>query len=79
MNTNEIYIQQVTPTLKATELIVKYIGPEMHTHYGGMWEIKENLLETYKDTAYSKEALMVHTDNTYYMEPAGYNNFFYYS
>lgn len=44
----------------------------MRTHYGDMWEIDVDGLEKYQDTAYTTDTLMVHTDNTYYIEPAGY-------
>lgn len=65
-------LQQVSATMKATENTVNKLGPVMHTIYGGMWHLNNTEgFEKYQDTAYSTQGLSVHTDNTYFIEPAG--------
>lgn len=62
---------QVPTTLEATETVATRIAPVMHTTYGGMWHIDTNGFDQYQDTAYTNQELAVHTDNTYFIEPAG--------
>lgn len=40
----------------------------MTRHIGGFWDFTADL--TFKDTAYTNESLGVHTDNTYFTDPA---------
>ncbi|KAH8695389.1 putative trimethyllysine dioxygenase TmlH [Talaromyces proteolyticus] len=51
-----------------TQGLLERIAFIRHTHYGGFWDFTSDL--TYKDTAYTSEALDVHTDNTYFSDPA---------
>lgn len=59
--------------MEATKQTVENFGPIMHTIYGGMWQLSNSSgYEKYQDTAYTTQELSVHTDNTYFFEPAGY-------
>ncbi|XP_065225341.1 trimethyllysine dioxygenase, mitochondrial isoform X2 [Planococcus citri] len=65
-------VKHVPPTLEATAEAVNKLGPVMHTLYGGMWCVQtDREFEKYQDTAYTAQELSVHTDNTYFIEPAG--------
>ncbi|GAM39649.1 trimethyllysine dioxygenase [Talaromyces pinophilus] len=82
MNTNEgltVWLQHVIDwgyclvkgvpvTPEATEKLLKRIAFIRETHYGGFWDFTSDL--TFKDTAYTDEALGGHTDNTYFSDPA---------
>ncbi|XP_047519368.1 trimethyllysine dioxygenase, mitochondrial-like isoform X3 [Pieris napi] len=62
-------IEQVEPTMEATEVICQALGGVQHTMFGGMWKVSTN--PEHADTAYMNIALKQHTDNTYFTEPAG--------
>lgn len=49
------------------------IGPIRETHYGGFYDFVPDLAK--KDTAYTNIALDVHTDTTYFSEPAALQAF----
>ncbi|CAH2063624.1 unnamed protein product, partial [Iphiclides podalirius] len=62
-------IENVEPTMKATEEVVTALGGVQHTMFGGMWFVY--VKPEHADTAYTNIALAVHTDNTYFTEAAG--------
>ncbi|KAL4794190.1 P-loop containing nucleoside triphosphate hydrolase protein [Aspergillus venezuelensis] len=62
------FVEDVPLTPEATEALLKRIAFIRHTHYGGFWDFTADM--TYKDTAYTSEALGAHTDNTYFTDPA---------
>ncbi|KAL4963568.1 putative trimethyllysine dioxygenase TmlH [Aspergillus stella-maris] len=62
------FVEDVPVTPEATEALLKRIAFIRHTHYGGFWDFTADM--TYKDTAYTSEALGAHTDNTYFTDPA---------
>ncbi|KAL1986228.1 hypothetical protein VTN96DRAFT_6743 [Rasamsonia emersonii] len=53
---------------EATQALLERISFIRNTHYGGFWDFTSDL--TFKDTAYTSEALGAHTDNTYFTDPA---------
>lgn len=57
----------------ATKKLIERIAFIRHTHYGGFWDFTSNL--SIKDTAYTSIALGVHTDTTYFTDPAGLQMF----
>ena len=57
----------------ATEDLLKRIAYIRHTHYGGFYDFTSDL--ALKDTAYTNLALDVHTDTTYFSDPAGLQMF----
>lgn len=57
----------VTP--EATKALVERIAFIRETHYGGFWDFTADLSK--KDTAYTNLGLGVHTDTTYFSDPAG--------
>ena len=54
---------------QATEALINRLAYVRHTHYGGFYDFTSDL--ALKDTAYTTEALDVHTDTTYFTDPAG--------
>ncbi|KAG0640837.1 hypothetical protein HOY80DRAFT_1015246 [Tuber brumale] len=63
------YVNGVPVTPEATKELVERIAHIKHTHYGGFWDFTSDLSK--KDTAYTTLALGVHTDTTYFSNPAG--------
>jgi len=61
----------VTP--EDTKELLELIGPIRNTHYGGFYDFTSNMAS--KDTAYTDLALDVHTDTTYFSDPAGLQAF----
>ncbi|KAL1971232.1 hypothetical protein VTN77DRAFT_184 [Rasamsonia byssochlamydoides] len=53
---------------ESTQALLERISFIRNTHYGGFWDFTSDL--TFKDTAYTSEALGAHTDNTYFTDPA---------
>ncbi|KAL4975059.1 hypothetical protein BDW66DRAFT_138441 [Aspergillus desertorum] len=53
---------------ESTEALLRRIAHIRHTHYGGFWDFTADM--SFKDTAYTNEALGAHTDNTYFTDPA---------
>ncbi|KAJ5408457.1 Trimethyllysine dioxygenase [Penicillium cosmopolitanum] len=62
------FIKGVPIDPEATKALIERIAFVRHTHYGGFWDFTADL--TFKDTAYTNESLGVHTDNTYFTDPA---------
>ncbi|KAF4584489.1 Trimethyllysine dioxygenase [Ophiocordyceps camponoti-floridani] len=54
---------------EATKELIERIGPIRQTHYGGFYDFRADMAKA--DSAYSNEALDLHTDTTYFTEPAG--------
>ncbi|KAK0797020.1 hypothetical protein LTR75_010029 [Friedmanniomyces endolithicus] len=63
------FVDNIPATPEVTESLLKSIGPIRNTHYGAFYDFTSDLSS--KDTAYTSEALEVHTDNTYFTDPAG--------
>ncbi|KAK0935332.1 hypothetical protein LTR48_004953 [Friedmanniomyces endolithicus] len=63
------FVDNMPATPEATESLLKCIGPIRNTHYGAFYDFTSDLSS--KDTAYTSEALELHTDNTYFTDPAG--------
>lgn len=62
-------IFQAPVSVEGTESAVRRIGSIKTTFFGSMWEFSDDL--NHSDTAYTKEGLEGHTDNTYFTESAG--------
>ncbi|KAK7864015.1 hypothetical protein R5R35_000120 [Gryllus longicercus] len=63
------FIKNVLPTKEATEQVIQKISHTQRTFFGDMWEFTDSL--DHEDTAYTRDALGAHTDNTYFSEAAG--------
>ncbi|KAI5858523.1 hypothetical protein BZA05DRAFT_381507 [Tricharina praecox] len=63
------YVDGVPVTPEATKALVERIAFIRETHYGGFWDFTADLSK--KDTAYTNLGLGVHTDTTYFSDPAG--------
>ncbi|XP_068627948.1 trimethyllysine dioxygenase, mitochondrial-like isoform X2 [Battus philenor] len=62
-------VEDVEPTLAATEKVCNALGGVQHTMFGGMWLVHNKF--DHADTAYTTISLAAHTDNTYFTEAAG--------
>ncbi|KAF7505914.1 hypothetical protein GJ744_012449 [Endocarpon pusillum] len=60
-------------TPSATRSLLERIAFVQHTHYGGFWDFSSSATPT--DTAYTNQALAVHTDTTYLTVPCGLQMF----
>jgi alpha-ketoglutarate-dependent taurine dioxygenase len=60
-------------TPEPTEKLLERIAFIRQTHYGGFYDFKPDLAMA--DTAYTNQALSLHTDNTYFTDPAGLQAF----
>lgn len=60
-------ITGVEASLEASEQVMQSIGPIRNTHFGGSQIVQADLSS--KDTAYTRSALDMHTDTTYYTLP----------
>ncbi|KAA8914282.1 hypothetical protein FN846DRAFT_789918 [Sphaerosporella brunnea] len=67
------YVNGVPMTPEATKSLIERIAHIRNTHYGGFWDFTADLSK--KDTAYTNIALGVHTDTTYFSDPAGLQMF----
>ena len=67
------FIDGCPPDPDATESLLKLISYVRHTHYGGFYDFTSDL--ALKDTAYTSVALELHTDTTYFTDPAGLQMF----
>lgn len=56
-----------------TQKLLERIAFIRQTHYGGFYDFKPDLAMA--DTAYTNQALALHTDNTYFTDPAGLQAF----
>lgn len=63
------FVNNVPVSPEATKSLIERIAFVRETHYGGFWDFTADLAK--KDTAYTNLALRVHTDNTYFTDPAG--------
>jgi trimethyllysine dioxygenase len=64
-----VFLPETPPTTEATIEILNTLGPIRHTHYGGFWDFTSEVNPI--DTAYTNLSLPLHTDNSYFTEPAG--------
>ncbi|KJZ70739.1 hypothetical protein HIM_09872 [Hirsutella minnesotensis 3608] len=67
------FVVQSPPTPEATQALLERIGPIRNTHYGGFYDFVPDMAKA--DTAYTNLALDLHTDTTYFTEPAGLQAF----
>ncbi|KAI5818862.1 hypothetical protein BZA77DRAFT_306617 [Pyronema omphalodes] len=67
------YVSGVPVTPEATKELIERIAFIRETHYGGFWDFTADLAK--KDMAYTNLALGVHTDTTYFTDPAGLQMF----
>ncbi|KAL0276202.1 UNVERIFIED_CONTAM: hypothetical protein PYX00_003816 [Menopon gallinae] len=63
------FVKNAPVSLEGTETAIRRIGPVQTTFFGGMWEFSDEL--DHSDTAYTREGLEGHNDNTYFTESAG--------
>lgn len=64
------FIKNVPTNEESTKMAVLRLFPIQKTHFGdGMWSFSDN--RAFNDSAYTKEALLPHTDNTYFNDAAG--------
>lgn len=63
------FIEKVPPNVQSTEMAVKQLFSVQKTLFGEMWSFNDN--KDHSDSAYSKERLGAHTDNTYFNDAAG--------
>lgn len=63
------FIEKVPPNLQSTEVAIKRLFPIQKTFFGEMWSFSETM--THADSAYTKNALLPHNDNTYFNDAAG--------
>lgn len=52
-----------------TESLLSHLGPTRNTHYGAFWDFTSTANPI--DTAYTNLSLPLHTDTTYFTDPAG--------
>lgn len=67
------YIDGVPKTPEATEKLLSRAGCVRNTHYGPFWDFTADLAKA--DTAYTDLEIGLHTDTTYFSEPAGLQMF----
>lgn len=63
------FIENVKPDVESTEATLKRLFPIRRTLFGDMWKISDS--EGHSDSAYSREHLPAHTDNTYWNDGSG--------
>lgn len=63
------FIPNTPSTPEGTIELLNVLGPIRHTHYGGFWDFTS--VANPIDTAYTNLFLPLHTDNTYFNDPAG--------
>uniref|UniRef100_A0A1A9WXT9 Trimethyllysine dioxygenase, mitochondrial n=1 Tax=Glossina brevipalpis TaxID=37001 RepID=A0A1A9WXT9_9MUSC len=64
-----VFIQEVAANVTMTEMATRSIFPIMKTFLGEMYIISD--FSDHSDIAYSNEFLGYHTDNIYFLDPAG--------
>uniref|UniRef100_A0A1A9X281 Trimethyllysine dioxygenase, mitochondrial n=1 Tax=Glossina brevipalpis TaxID=37001 RepID=A0A1A9X281_9MUSC len=64
-----VFIEQVPANTTMTEMAIRRIFPIMKTFFGEMFTFSD--APDHADTAYSKDYLGPHTDNTYFCDAAG--------
>ncbi|XP_061596935.1 trimethyllysine dioxygenase, mitochondrial [Cololabis saira] len=63
------FVDEVPPTVEATEAVTQRVSLIRETTYGRMWCFTSDFSRG--DTAYSQQALDRHTDTSYFQEPCG--------
>lgn len=63
------FITNVPANLQSTEIAIRRLFPIQKTLFGEMWSVSDN--KAHNDIAYTNEALLAHTDNTYFTDAAG--------
>lgn len=63
------FVEKVPANLQSTEITIKRLFPVQKTIFGEMWSLTDN--KTHMDSAYSKEFLPAHNDNTYFSNAGG--------
>ncbi|MGH0147226.1 UNVERIFIED_CONTAM: hypothetical protein FKN15_028800 [Acipenser sinensis] len=63
------FVEDVPPTLEATETVAQRVSLIRETMYGRVWNFTSDFSRG--DTAYTKLALDRHTDTSYFQEPCG--------
>ncbi|XP_062549842.1 uncharacterized protein LOC134214500 [Armigeres subalbatus] len=63
------FIEKVPANAHSTEMAVRRIFPIHKTLFGEMWTFSDSM--DHSDTAYTKDYLGPHTDNTYFSDAAG--------
>ncbi|XP_055318268.1 trimethyllysine dioxygenase, mitochondrial-like [Sitodiplosis mosellana] len=63
------FIRNVPANLQSTEIAIRRLFPIQKTLFGEMWSFSDN--KAHNDIAYTNEALLAHTDNTYFTDAAG--------
>ncbi|KAM9728447.1 trimethyllysine dioxygenase, mitochondrial isoform 1-T1 [Menidia menidia] len=63
------FVDDVPPTVEATEAVTQRVSLIRETTYGRMWSFTSDFSRG--DTAYSQLALDRHTDTSYFQEPCG--------
>ncbi|PHH87812.1 hypothetical protein CDD83_8377 [Cordyceps sp. RAO-2017] len=58
---------------EATKELLEKIGPIRQTHYGGFYDFTADMAKA--DSAYSNQAIDLHTDTTYFSDPVGLQAF----
>jgi trimethyllysine dioxygenase len=66
-------VSDCPPTPSATQSLLERIAFVQHTHYGGFWDFTSSSNPI--DTAYTDQALALHTDTTYLTNPCGLQMF----
>jgi trimethyllysine dioxygenase len=63
------FIPSTPPSPAATESLLSFLGPIRNTHYDAFWDFTS--IPQPIDTAYTNLSLPLHTDTTYFTDPAG--------
>lgn len=64
------FVEKVPPNAKFTEIVIKHLFAVHRTHFGEIWTFTDSNVG-FLDTAFTSEALMAHTDNTYFNDASG--------
>ncbi|KAM7353258.1 trimethyllysine hydroxylase [Cochliomyia hominivorax] len=64
-----VFIDEVPPNTTMTEMAIRRVFPIMKTFFGEMFTFSDS--PDHADSAYSKEYIGSHTDNTYFCDAAG--------
>lgn len=64
------FVDEVPANTTMTEMAIRRVFPPMKTFFGEMYTFSDQMLD-HADTAYTKEYLGSHTDNTYFCDAAG--------
>lgn len=64
------FVEKVPANAKFTEIVIKHLFAVHRTYFGEVWTFSDSNVG-FLDTAYTSEALMAHTDNTYFNDASG--------